>query len=188
MFEIELKFRVGDVSELRERLAENDAVLVSENENQDTYYNHPSRDFAESGEALRVRRIDGTPLVTYKGSKRPGAVKAREELEWRLDPGDPTGESMETLFDRLGFRKVATVTKQRETFHLGSSNPVTVTIDRVEGLGEFAEIERVLHEGSPSDEAVEKAREEVLDLASELGLKSPESRSYLRMQLESTSG
>jgi len=46
----------------------------------------------------------------------------------------------------------------------------------------------VLHEGSPSDEAVEKAREEVLNLASELGLKSPESRSYLRMQLESTSG
>ncbi|MFG0267189.1 MAG: class IV adenylate cyclase [Rhodopirellula sp. JB055] len=184
MFEIELKFRVANVSELRERLAENDAVLVSENENQDTYYNHPSRDFAKSGEALRVRRIDGTPLVTYKGAKRPGAVKAREELEWRLDPGDPNGESMETLFDRLGFHKVATVTKQRETFHLGSPDPMTVTIDRVIGLGEFAEIERVLHERFPSDESVETARTEVLDLATALGLKEPEARSYLRMQLE----
>lgn len=188
MFEVELKFRVSNVSKLREKLAENDAVLVSENENQDTYYNHPSRDFAESGEALRVRRIDGTPLVTYKGSKRPGAVKAREELEWRLDPGDPTGESMGKLFDRLGFREVATVTKRRETFHLGSSNPMTVTIDRVEGLGEFAEIERVLHEASPSDEAVEKARGEVMHLASKLELDAPESKSYLRMQLELTSG
>ncbi|KLU05791.1 Adenylate cyclase [Rhodopirellula islandica] len=188
MFEVELKFRVGNVDELRERLAENDAVLVSENENQDTYYNHPSRDFAESGEALRVRRIDGTPLVTYKGSKRPGAVKAREELEWRLDPGDPTGESMETLFDRLGFQKVATVTKQRETFHLGSTDPMTVTIDRVDGLGEFAEIERVLHERSPSDEAVETARSEVVGLATALGLDAPESRSYLRMQLELSGG
>ena len=48
-------------------------------EHVDTYYNHPSRDFAETREALRIRRVDGVPMVTYKGTKLPGEVKARRE-------------------------------------------------------------------------------------------------------------
>ncbi|MCC9641497.1 class IV adenylate cyclase [Rhodopirellula sp. JC740] len=184
MFEVELKFRVDDEAVLRARLDVEDAKSVSENENKDTYFNHPCRDFAASGEALRIRRIDGEPLITYKGPKLPGVVKAREELEWALNPGDAKGELTETLLLRLGFREVATVTKRRETFSVGSTRPMTVTIDRVEGLGVYAEIERVLAETKPDDNAIQNARAEVEALATKLGLSNPEPRSYLRMQLE----
>ncbi|MBB3208202.1 adenylate cyclase class 2 [Rhodopirellula rubra] len=191
MFEIEQKYRVSDRKELTERLAAEDAVFVSENENRDTYYNHPCRDFVETGEALRVRREDDIPMVTYKGTRRPGLVKAREELEWRLDPGDTDGTHMERLLTVLGFREVATVTKRRETYRLGSAETaMTITIDSVESLrhdgdpGLFAEIECVLPTATPDDSEIETARARVSGLARKLGLTDPESRSYLRMQLE----
>jgi len=191
MFEIEQKYHIENRDLLRERLAGEGAVLVSQKENRDTYYNHPCRDFAQTGEALRVRREGDVPMVTYKGVKAPGDVKAREELEWRLDPGDADGESMERLLSHLSFRKVATVTKHRQTFRLGSSSEsMTITIDEVPSLGEngspglFAEIEVVLPDASPSADAIETARSRITSLAETLGLTRAESRSYLRMQLE----
>lgn len=191
MFEIEQKYQVEDRETLVQRLAAVGAVYVNEKENCDTYYNHPCRDFAESGEALRVRREDGLPLVTYKGAKKPGEVKAREELEWRLDPGDGDGSSMQRLLIHLGFREVATVTKRRQTYRLGAAeDATTITIDEVASLGRqgrpglYAEIECVLPVPAPSDQEVESARARVTDLAKKLGLTEVESRSYLRMLLE----
>ncbi|MFG0291199.1 MAG: class IV adenylate cyclase [Rhodopirellula sp. JB044] len=191
MFEIEQKYHVEDRNLLVERLAAEDAVFVSEKANSDTYYNHPCRDFVQTGEALRIRREDDVPMVTYKGTKRPGDVKAREELEWRLDPGDNDGSHMQRLLDVLGFREVATVNKQRQTYRIGATeNALTVTIDVVDSLGRdgraglFAEIECVLPVATPSDEQIAEARSRVSGMAGRLGLDKPESRSYLRMQLE----
>ncbi|TWT73267.1 class IV adenylate cyclase [Allorhodopirellula solitaria] len=192
MFEIEQKYHVDDRDALTELLAAEAAVLVSKRCNDDTYYNHPSRDFAQTGEALRVRRVDGTPMVTYKGQKREGDVKARQELEWRLDPGDADGRSMEQLFQLLGFSKVATVSKQRHTYRIGDDiDGLTITIDEVPALasqekpGLFAEIECVLPSDKPTDEEIRSARQRVTEMAEKLGLNLPESRSYLRMVLES---
>lgn len=193
MFEIEQKYHVDDRHDLVERLTAAAAVLVSEQVNDDTYYNHPCRDFAETGEALRVRRVDGIPMVTYKGTKLPGDVKAREELEWRLDPGDTYGVSMERLLTHLGFCRVATVSKRRQTYRIGADDdddPMTVTIDHVPALawagrsGLFAEIECVLSSDTPTDEQIRNARKRITQMAGTLKLNQPESRSYLRMQLE----
>lgn len=192
MFEVELKFRVDNPAALIEQITGEGAVFVSEDRNEDTYYNHPCRDFATTGEALRVRREGDKPMVTYKApmvaaaSELPsGQVKAREELEWRLDPGDQDGSSMERLLTHLSFRKVATVCKQRKTFRLGSGeNALTITVDQVDDVGHYAEIECVLATNEPSDEQVGEARNRVQNLADRLGLREPESRSYLRMLLE----
>ena len=192
MFEVELKFRVDSPNSLIDQITGEGAVFVSEDRNEDTYYNHPCRDFAESGEALRVRREGDKPMVTYKAPKvaasgelPSGQVKAREELEWRLDPGDPDGLSMERLLTHLSFRKVATVCKQRKTFHLGSGETaLTITVDEVDDVGHYAEIECVLSTNDPTDEQVTEARNRVQNLANQLGLTQPESRSYLRMLLE----
>lgn len=191
MFEIEQKYRVDDRDGLIERLAAEFAVLVSEQQNDDTYYNHPCRDFAQTGEALRVRRVDGVPLVTYKGKKLPGDVKAREELEWRLDPGDNDGCAMERLLTHLGFHIVATVSKRRQTYRLGINEEyLTVTIDEVPALrrgnaaGLFAEIECVLPSDAPTEDEIRTARNRVTELADKLDMTQPESRSYLRMVLE----
>jgi adenylate cyclase, class 2 len=147
----------------------------------DQYFNHPCRDFAQTQEAFRLRRVDGIPLVTYKGPKLPGTVKARQELEWRLDPGDADGSKFEELLALLSFRPVAVVEKSRRCFSLPHSLDMSVVIDEVRGLGSFTEIELVLS----SEAEIELARSRITELGGQLGLLQPESRSYLRMLLES---
>lgn len=190
VFEIEQKFPVTDRDELESRLDSLGAVLVSERENADTYFNHPCRDFAQTGEALRVRREDAVPMVTYKAAKLAddahdqSAVKAREELEWRLDPGDETGEKMESLLTHLGFRLVATVRKNRQTYRMERQHhALTITIDEVDEVGLYAEVECVLAEPIPTSKQINEIRDLVREIAAQLGLQGTESRSYLRLLL-----
>ena len=184
-FEIEQKFHVEDVSELERRLAELGAIETGTQRHSDSYYNHPSRDFRETREALRIRRVDGVPMITYKGPKLPGAVKARLEREWRLDPGDPDGSATEELLEILGFRPVAVVEKRRRVFELpGRWADVVVVIDDVENVGLFAEVELI----APNEGGVEIARERIRELSDHLSLQRAEPRSYLSMLLELSSG
>ncbi|WP_146458423.1 class IV adenylate cyclase [Rubripirellula tenax] len=187
MFEVEQKFHIDDREGLIGRLNDLGWRLASTQQHRDTYYNHPSRDFGETREALRVRRVDGVPMVTYKGVKLPGAVKARRELEWRLDPGDIDGSNMEELLVLLGFRSVATVCKVRLSFdppatdtHSADLAGIVVVVDHVDEVGHFAEIEVV----AADENGVEEARNRVETLGNTLGLHQTEPRSYLRMLLE----
>ena len=181
MYEVEQKFRVNSVATLTAALESIGATETVRQSHADTYYNHPSRDFAKSREALRIRRVDGKPLITYKGKKLPGKIKARQEMEWRLDPGDNDGTQTEALLIALGFSKVETVRKTRQSFDLPEPwSELVVVIDQVDDLGSFAEIEMVVADA----DCVEQARTEITKLASKLDLKDRESRSYLRMVLE----
>ena len=187
MIEIELKFVVEDLKMLRLKLAGLQAVAEPIERHVDTYYRHPCRDFAASGEALRIRRINGRPSVTYKGPKEPAggasgpAVKVRQEIEWQLAPGDRDGSKMAMLLDQLGFVTVAEVPKRREPFEvLHGGRRATVTIDTVEQLGIFAEVECLAESASDRDTAVRIVGE----IAEKLALGEPEPRSYLRMKLE----
>ena len=199
MFEVEQKYRVGDEPALRERLSRLGAVPGGRETHVDTYFNHPCRDFATTREALRIRRIDGRPRITYKGVKLPGDIKARRELEWPLDPGDPDGDNAEELLRLLGFREVAVVRKRRESFlcpqlpaepddgnGLGRpekqspSGGLVVTIDDVERLGTFAEIEAT----AMAIDDVAAARDRVAGLAAGLALRAAEQKSYLRLLVE----
>lgn len=184
-FEIEQKFHVDDLSLLERRLAELGATEIATQQHSDRYYNHPSRDFRETSEALRIRRVDGIPMITYKGPKFPGVIKARLEREWRLDPGDPDGSSTEELLQILGFRPVAVVRKERRCFGFpGDRADFGVVIDKVNGLGLFAEVELVV--GDVRE--IEHARMRIGELAGDLGLQRAEPRSYLRMLLELSAG
>ena len=80
--------------------------------------NHPSRDFARTNEAFRLRRIGEENRITYKGPKHEGPTKTREEIEITLAPGEPAFDQLLRLFENLGFRVVATIRKTRTTFHL----------------------------------------------------------------------
>jgi adenylate cyclase class 2 len=141
MYEVELKVR-ADHGTVRDRLdelgAERDRRLFQE----DTYYNAPDRDFAETDEALRIRRVrpdgvgdeEATARVTYKGPLLEAESKSREEFETGVDDGG----TMDRILQGLGYDPTATVSKDREEYSL---EDYTVTLDRVEGLGEFVEVE-----------------------------------------------
>ena len=187
MFEVEQKFRIADraalVAVLESFAAKSMVTQAKPAESHcDSYFNHPCRDFAETKEALRIRRVDGVPLVTYKGMKLPGLIKAREEMEWPLGPGDEDGTKMESLLIALGFVAVRSVRKSRVTYTLTEPYAdLTVVIDDVEGLGPYAEIEAIVAD----KDGVEAARDQIGELAHAMGLNQPEPRSYLRMVIES---
>ena len=136
----------------------------------DVYYNAPHRDFSETDEALRIRYTDSRCVVTYKGPKvRVGSAKAREELNTDVS----SGNTFESILSRAGFRRAAVVSKHREFYHLGDA---TITLDAVDDLGTFIEIEILTDSGDFS------VAERIEALVKELGVEGPPLyTSYLEM-------
>src|SRR5262245_35590154 len=64
-YEVEVKYRLADRDRLERQLAHlaahNDPTIVQE----DTYLSHPARDFSQTNEALRLRRIGLENRITY---------------------------------------------------------------------------------------------------------------------------
>jgi len=170
MLEVELKFPVPDLNKVRSHLKRLQAERQGAETEHDVYYNSPVRDFARTDEALRVRYAGCKCIVTYKGPKiRIHGAKAREEFNVTVD----SGPLFEQILVRSGFLRSAEVNKRREVYTLSGA---TVTLDDVEGLGTFVEIE-VLTE---SDGA--SAAETINALAKELGVEGePLFTSYLEL-------
>ncbi len=180
MLEVEQKYWIDNLESLEQRLRELAATAGPIEQHADEYFNHPTRDFAETKEALRIRRVDGVAHITYKAPKLPGAVKAREEMEWCLSPGDADGSLTSRLWLTLGFRSVAVVKKTRRTYSCPSlGGDLSITIDKVVGVGLLAEVEVVIDD--PAE--VEAARRRVEVAAKQLRLHRVEPRSYLGLLL-----
>jgi adenylate cyclase class 2 len=177
MLEVELKFPLDDAGSLRERMVSVGGVAKGVVVQSDAYFNHPARDFAVTDEALRIRSVGDESVVTYKGPRLGGSAKTRFELELPL--AAQTAEGWTEVLTRLGFRAVATVRKRRELFELTREGRAFVlSIDEVEGLGAFAEVETLADEASR-----DMAERAVLALAAEIALTDAEPRSYLEMLL-----
>ena len=161
MYEVEVKVR-ADHDEVSGALDELGARRGDRVVQRDTYYDAPHRDFAETDEALRVRRVESASgdeqRVTYKGPLVDDASKTRLEHETAVGDGD----TADAILRGLGFEPVATVTKRRVEYRLDG---YTVTLDSVEGLGEFVEVER---EAAEAD--IEAVRDGARDLLSTLGV------------------
>ena len=180
-FEVEVKYRSVDHDRLIAALADRGADALQAITQEDVYLNHPTRDFAVTNEAFRIRRIGEENRITYKGARRSGPTKTREEIEIELTSGKQPFAELFRLFECLGFRPVATIRKSRTPFHLNrDGRRIEVALDRADRLGEFAEIETL----ATTEADLPAAQAAVLALASELGLTEVEPRSYLRMWLE----
>ena len=180
-FEVEQKFRPADSVQVSGRLlalhADGGPVVSQE----DHYLAHPARDFAETNEALRLRRVGDSNVVTYKGPRRDGPTKTREEVEIAFANGAEALAGARRLFEALGFLPVAIVRKSRTPYHLDwKGRPMEVALDVVDGLGTFVEVETI----ADGEADLGAAQAAVTDLATTLGLIDVEPRSYLRMVLE----
>jgi adenylate cyclase class 2 len=193
MYEVELKVR-ADHEAVRESIGALDAEFRGTIEQDDTYYDAPHKDFGETDEALRVRRErivktagesgtesedrTETAVLTYKGPLVDSESKTRREIE--TDVGD--GNAIEEALAALAFEPAATVSKTR-SIYAAAEEEWTLVCDRVEGLGEFLEVELEAEE-----DRIETARERVYDVLEDLGL-DPENgtrTSYLEMLLDRT--
>ncbi len=177
----------------------------------DVYLHHPSRDLAQSDEAVRVRREEhagsgeATASLTYKGPRRGGPTKTREEAT--VEVGDP--EDALAVLEHMGFTEAARVVKRRTRYRWEGW---TVVWDEVEGLGTYVEVERVVpepgegtkrppggqrasHGADPVERVVpepgadvDALEREALELLEAMGAGEPETRSYLELLQERTSG
>lgn len=194
MYEVEIKVP-AELDGVRDRLRAADAERIGARRQRDTYYDAPHREFAETDEALRVRRETPLPVgdattegrtddaatadaattaLTYKGPLVDAGSKTRIERETGVDDG----EAMAGVLDGLGFEPAATVEKRREFW---SFEGFTVTLDAVSGLDEFVEIERAVDE----DGDIDAAREAAVNALGRLGLDADDQvrTSYLGLLL-----
>jgi adenylate cyclase class 2 len=133
MYEVEVKVPAA-LEAVRERLEALDADPRGTVEQTDTYFDHPARSFAETDEALRVRREGDRSMLTYKGPKVDAASKTRRELETAIE----VPQAVEGILQAMDFEPVAEVRKTRARYALDG---YTVTLDAVDGVGEFVEVE-----------------------------------------------
>lgn len=199
MYEVEVKVAAPH-GPVRRRLEELGADPIDTVRQVDTYFDAPTRDFAETDEALRLRRegaqvAEGGPddhidrdgddaggeraLLTYKGPKVDRDSKTRLEHE----TGVEDAAAMREILEGVGCAAAAGVEKVRERYRLDGC---TVSLDRVASLGEFVEIET----SAPSAEAVAARRDEAIEVLERLGLDPAEQirRSYLALLLEDDDG
>jgi adenylate cyclase class 2 len=173
MLEVELKVKIPALDPVREQLTRKNAQFLGKVHEHDIYYNAPHRDFGVTDEAVRVRYTDDHAVVTYKGPKiKKFGLKAREELNFAVE----SGETFEKMLDRLGFTRTTDVNKWRETYKLGQA---TITLDLVDELGTFAEIEIIVeNENDNPTTMIEK-------IAKDIGaVGEPLLASYLELLLE----
>jgi len=181
MFEVEQKFRVDDPAEIESRLQELGATFGEPLEQVDCYFAHPVRDFAETDEALRIRRVGERNFITYKGPKIDRTTKTRREIELPLPPGRDYADRFSELLQTVAFTPVAVVRKTRRGGVLAfDGQQFEVAIDHVDRLGDFLELEITADESQIDD-----TRRCLRVLVDTLELTESERRSYLELLLES---
>jgi adenylate cyclase, class 2 len=176
-YEVEMKFPVPEMTALEARLTGLGATIAAAQSETDVYFAHPARDFAKTDEALRIRRKGTANFLAYKGPKIDAATKTRREIDLPLPPGEEAALAWTDLLETLGFAPVGQVCKSRRKVQVDwQGRRVEVSLDQVERLGAFVELELAVE---PDD--VEAAKTHIASLAEALGLKGSERRSYLEL-------
>lgn len=177
--EVEQKFRLINPPAISDRLGRMGAEFGPPEVQVDSYFAHPTRNFAATDEALRIRRVGCRVCVTYKGPKIDTTTKTRREIEIPLPDGDAGEGQFSELLAALGFTPVAQVHKRRrKTTLTWAHRELEIALDDVQGLGDFIELE-ILAEPSQ----LEEAKACLASLANELQLANPERRGYLDLLL-----
>jgi adenylate cyclase, class 2 len=180
LYEVELKFPVPDLQAFSQKLIEMAVSISAAKEEIDVYFAHPARDFAQTDEALRLRRKAETNSITYKGPKIDATTKTRREIDLPLGPGPESLASWTALLEAVGFRPAGEVRKSRRKAAIAwQGRNVETSLDEVDEVGTYVEFELVVEQSG-----VEAAKACIQSLAQSLGLTQGERRSYLELLLK----
>ncbi|WEL19509.1 Adenylate cyclase, class 2 (thermophilic) [Candidatus Nanohalococcus occultus] len=127
--ETEVRYRVDKVEE-KENLLEQYEKKASLRQ-KDSYYSPPGKDFSEDMvHYLRVRESAENSFDLH-------IARSSEQTE-EYETGIEDPEELHLILEKLGFEKYVEVVKHREVYDVDGFK---VTLDRIEGLGYFIEIE-----------------------------------------------
>ena len=151
MIEVEVKAKIESFSEMEEKLDKIGAIKTKKEFQEDIYFNSPVVDFAQTDEALRIRTTkenDKTNIfITYKGPKIDKQSKTRREIEMGIEDSQKCSD----IFEEIGFKKVRTVRKNRQYYAFENFE---ISLDDIEGLDPYMEIEIALSDGEDYSQGV----------------------------------
>ena len=149
MIEVEVKARIDSFEEMEKRLKDLGAVKTKDEFQEDIYFASPIVDFAETDEALRIRTTNNDTFITYKGPKLNEKAKTRKEVEMTIESAAKASD----IFTEIGFTPARTVKKSRQYYRYENFE---ISLDDVEGLPPYMEIEIALSDSENYTEAQSK--------------------------------
>ena len=153
MIEVEVKAKINSFKEIEEKLEKIGATKSKKEFQEDIYFNSPVVDFAKTDEALRIRttkKNDETHIfITYKGPKIDSQSKTRKEIEMEIEDSEKCAD----IFEEIGFKKVRAVRKNRQYYKYENFE---ISLDDIEGLDPYMEIEIALDDGEDYSDAQDK--------------------------------
>lgn len=175
MIEVEVKAKIDNFEDMREKLNNLGAVKTKEEFQEDIYFNSPIVDFAKTDEALRIRTTKQNNekhiFITYKGAKIDSKSKTREEIEFGIEDSEKCAKT----FEHIGLKKVRTVRKNREYY---AYKNFEISLDDVEGLSPYMEIEIGLEDGND----YQQSQDSIFEVFEQLGITDGfERTSYLEL-------
>lgn len=109
----------------------------------DAYLNHPSRNFAQTGEAFRIRRVGDANAITYKGPKLAGPTKTRRNSRSTSPLGPKRRNNCVVYSWLLGSGQSPRSTRCARPPPDLPGRPNEVVLDDVDELGPFVEVEAI---------------------------------------------
>ncbi|MBE6510462.1 MAG: class IV adenylate cyclase [Methanobrevibacter millerae] len=175
MIEVEVKAKIDNFEDMEKKLENLGAIKSKKEFQEDIYFNSPIVDFAKTDEALRIRTTkeneDNNIFITYKGPKIDSKSKTREEIEITIEDSAKCSK----IFEHLGFVKVRAVRKDRQYY---TYKNFEISLDDIEGLDPYMEIEIALDDETDYSEAQNR----IFELFSKLGIEDGfERTSYLEL-------
>jgi adenylate cyclase class 2 len=165
--EVELKFPLKNTAKIQVFLDEN-AEFKYESFQHDEYYNPPHRDFLEHSENinewLRIRVSGDKAQINYKDWQPHDATLKTHCIEF--ETAVESHEQLTNILTALNFVKLIDVKKTRRAWEYDDTE---ISIDDVEGLGGFIELE---YKGELQD--AEAARTHLFKVLHRLGAETGE--------------
>ena len=132
--EIEIKFRIADLRELRRRLRKEGFRLLTPRSHEiNTLYDLPGNPLRRRGELLRLRQYGSDWVLTHKDKASDARHKTRVETETKV--GD--GKKVDAILRALGYRPTFRYEKFRAEWESGKGH---VVVDETP-IGDFGELE-----------------------------------------------
>jgi adenylate cyclase class 2 len=136
--ETEVKIRLADPDELRERLGQHGFTQRAARQfESNSLYDTPQHELRRNGALLRLRQFGERSVITWKGRGEARPFKTRPELETGVDSLDTARQ----ILERLGYVRTFRYEKFR-TEYVEAGNPEggVLTFDETP-IGTFLELE-----------------------------------------------
>ena len=176
MLEIELKARLGDVGAVKGRLSQF-MEYKGEIEKNDEYWSVPilSSFIPSVGFRLRLRMESGKATVTFKEKTYTDNIEVNKETEFGVLNAEAFRRFLDKMSAKLLYKKRKTGTSWK------GEGGLVAELVRVDGLGDYLEVETLQEERSDVD--VEAVKKRLLGVVYRcgLGLADIEARPYSQL-------